>query len=188
MAASNRMERGDEKTAHSGEPPSFLLGAPSSPRSSTVSDFDFRVSLIPSYTAAIAEPAPRGERTRRWPHPRSFRFLALPPPLLCLRFRSRTVMASIAPHNAIAELPTLEAGQRAGSPPSSDSDEKVSSSSASLDGEKGAGVAYESRGRFEGEYDPAVVGHPWRIKGPAVLAVLFFSRALPCFRSYLRVR
>jgi hypothetical protein len=25
--------------------------------------------------------------------------------------------------------------------------------------------------------DPAIVGHPWRIKGPALLAVLFMTRA-----------
>ncbi|GAA5820374.1 hypothetical protein JCM11251_005601 [Rhodosporidiobolus azoricus] len=87
-------------------------------------------------------------------------------------------MASSTPHIAPAELPTLEMGRTGLGAQSDDSDEKESTTSASFD-EKNANVTDESRGRFEGEYDPAVVGHPWRVKGPAVLAVLFFSRMFP---------
>ncbi|GAA5901154.1 hypothetical protein JCM6882_006131 [Rhodosporidiobolus microsporus] len=86
-------------------------------------------------------------------------------------------MASHSTPVAVSDLSQLAVDQRvaAGSPDLSD--EKRSSSSASFDGEKAGGIADESCGRFEGEYDsdPAVVGHPWRVKGPAVLAVLFFS-------------
>ncbi|BGP16233.1 hypothetical protein JCM10213_007612 [Rhodosporidiobolus nylandii] len=84
-----------------------------------------------------------------------------------------------SPFDDIAPLPVLDAaGAR---PPSSGSlmDEKRSVSSASqdeLEGKEEVHAHAEQASPFEGgEYNPAVVGHPARIKYVATFAVLFFS-------------
>ncbi|GAA5854251.1 hypothetical protein JCM9279_005096 [Rhodotorula babjevae] len=75
--------------------------------------------------------------------------------------------------DAIAALPALAQDERAALSRSSSADDKekldsATASSAELD-TLPAGTS------ADGSYNPAVVGHPWRVKGPAIFCVLFLT-------------
>lgn len=80
--------------------------------------------------------------------------------------------------DAIAALPALAraaqderaALSRSSSTYDKEKLESASASSAELD-TLPAGTS------ADGSYNPAIVGHPWRVKGPAILCVLFLTRA-----------